>query len=114
MSRKQSVKCYRCGRRKHLKRYCRARLRVPRKSTKQRLHRYLKGAGTRGKGFAGENKVTSEVKIRNFIRGSSSTVPGKINGTPAAIIIDTSAEVSIVRKGFVRAEDVDLYPKRSD
>ena len=111
MSRKQSVECYRCGRQGHLKRDCRARLPVPRKSTKQRPHRYLKGAGTLGNGFAGEHTVAREVKIRSFTRGSGSTIPGKIYENPAAITIDTGAEVSIVRKGLVRAEDVEPIPE---
>ena len=55
--------------------------------------------------------VTSEVKIRSFTRGSGSTIPGKIYENPAAITIDTGAEVSIVRKGLVRAEDVEPIPE---
>ena len=51
------------------------------------------------------------MKIRSFTRGSGTTIPGKINGTPAAIIIDTGAEVSIVRKGLVRTEDVETIPE---
>ena len=64
-----------------------------------------------GNGFTGENKAASEVKIRSFTRGSGSTVPGKIYENPAAITIDTGAEVSIVRKGLVRAEDVEPIPE---
>ena len=56
--------------------------------------------------LAGVNKAPKEVKIGSFIRGSSPTIPGKINGTPAAITIDTGAEVSIIRRGLVRAKDL--------
>ncbi|KAJ3643387.1 hypothetical protein Zmor_026101 [Zophobas morio] len=62
------------------------------KSTKQRPPRYLKGAGTLENGFAGENKATSEMKIRSFT-------------------IETGAAVSIVRKGLARAEDVEPIPE---
>ena len=62
------------------------------KSTKQRPPRYLKGAGIRENGFTGENKAASKVKIRSFT-------------------IDTGAAVSIVRKGLVRAEDVEPIPE---
>ena len=55
----------------------------------------------------GNEFAASEVKIRSFTRGSGSTIPGKIYENPAAITIDTGAEVSIVRKGLVRAEDVE-------
>ncbi|KAJ3664941.1 hypothetical protein Zmor_000472 [Zophobas morio] len=68
-----------------------------------------KGAGTLRNGFAGENKAASEVKIRSFTRGS--TIAGKIYENPAAINIYTVAKVSIVRKGFVRAEDVEPIPE---
>ena len=47
------------------------------------------------------------MKIRSFTRGSGSTIPGRIYENPAAITIDTGAEVSIVRKGLVRAENVE-------
>ena len=47
------------------------------------------------------------MKIRSFTRGCGLTVPGKIYQNPAAIIIDTGTEVSIVHKGIVRAEDVE-------
>ena len=84
---------------------------VPRRTTQQKSHQYVKRASTLGNVFVGENKATSEVKIRSFTRGSGSTIPGKINGTPAAIIIDTGAEVSIVRKGLVRIEGVETIPE---
>ena len=109
MSRKQSVECYMCGL-VELKRDCRARLPVPRKTTKQRPHRYRKGAGTLGNGFSGKNKTASEVKIRGFTRGSGSTIPGKIYENSAAITIDTDAEV-FVRKGLTRAKDVEPIPE---
>ena len=51
------------------------------------------------------------MKIRSFTRGSGSTIPDKIYGNPAALTIDTSAEVSIVRKWLVRAEDVEPIPE---
>ncbi|KAJ3650007.1 hypothetical protein Zmor_021720 [Zophobas morio] len=57
--------------------------------------------------LASENKADREVKIRSLTRGSGSSIPGKIYENPAAITIDTGAEVSIVRKGCVRAEDVE-------
>ena len=57
--------------------------------------------------FFGENKAASEVKIRSFTRGSGSTISGKIYENSSAIIIDTGAEVSTVRKGLVRVEDVE-------
>ena len=81
------------------------------KSTKQKPHRYLKGASTLGNGFAGENKAASEVKIRSFMRGSGSTIPGKINENAAANVIYTGAEVSIVRRGVMRPEDVETTPE---
>ena len=44
-------------------------------------------------GLAGENKVPREVKVGNFIRGSSPTIPGKIEDkTPAVTTIDTGAD----------------------
>ena len=49
--------------------------------------------------------------VRIFTRGSGSTTPGKIYENPAAITIDTGAEVSVVRKGLVRAEDVQTIPE---
>ena len=70
-----------------------------------------KRASTLGNGFAGENKAASEVKIRSFTRGSGSTIPGKIYENPAAITINTGAEVPIVRKGLVRAEDLAAIPE---
>ena len=112
VSRKQSVEYYRCGRQRHLKRDCRARSPVPGRSTQQRPYRYLKGASTLGNGFTDdENKATSEVKIRSFTRGRGSTISGKIYENLAAITINTGAEVSIVRKGLVRAEDVEPTPE---
>ena len=57
-----------------------------------------KRTNTLGNVFAGENTAASEVKIRSFTRGSGSTIPGKIYENPAAITIDTGAEVLIVRK----------------
>ena len=110
MPRKINLACYRCGRQRHLKRDCRARS-LLRRSTQQGSHRDVEGASTLGNGFAGENMVASEVKIRSFTRGSGSTIPGKIYENPAAITIDTGAEVSIVRKGLVRAEDVEPIPE---
>ena len=56
--------------------------------------------------LAGKNKAPKEVKIGSFTKGCSPTIPGKINGTPAAITIDTGAEVSIIRRGLVRAKDL--------
>ncbi|KAJ3658600.1 hypothetical protein Zmor_010330 [Zophobas morio] len=64
-----------------------------------------------GSVFVGENKVISEVKIRSFTRGSGSTTSEKIYANPAAVTIDTGAEVLIVRKGLVRAEDVEVIPE---
>ena len=61
--------------------------------------------------FADENKAACELKIRSFNRGCGSPIPKKINGTPSAMIIDTGAEVSIVRRGLVRAEDVEAVPE---
>ncbi|KAJ3651553.1 hypothetical protein Zmor_017585 [Zophobas morio] len=52
----------------------------------------LKTASTLRDVLAGVNKAPKEVKIASFVRGSSPTIPGKINGTPAAITIDTGAE----------------------
>ena len=54
----------------------------------------LKTASTLGDVLAGVNKAPKEVKIGSFIRGSSPTIPGKINGTPTAITIDAGAEDS--------------------
>ena len=105
------MECYRDGRQAHLKRNCHARSPVPRKSIQQKSHRDVKGASTLGNGFTGENKTASEVKIRNFPRGSGSTIPGKIYQNPTAITFDTGAEVSIVRKGLVRAEEVETIPE---
>ena len=56
--------------------------------------RKLKTVSTLGDVLAGVNKALREVQIRNFIRGSSPTIMGKINGNPAAITIDTGAENS--------------------
>ncbi|KAJ3652222.1 hypothetical protein Zmor_018205 [Zophobas morio] len=111
ISRKQSMECYRDGRQGRLKRDCRARLPAPRRNTQRRSHRDVKGAITLGNGFTGENKATSEVKIRSFTKDNGSTVSGKIYENPAAITIDTGAEVSIVRNGLVRAEDVEVIPE---
>ena len=46
------------------------------------------------------------MKIGSFIRGSSLTIPGKINGTSAVITIDAGVGVSIIRPGLVRAKDL--------
>ena len=54
---------------------------------------------------------TRDISNVIVVRGSGSTIPGKINETPAAIIIDTGAEVSIVGRGLVRAEDVETIPE---
>ena len=51
------------------------------------------------------------MKIRSFTRGSNSTIPKKIYENTAAMTIDTSAEVSVVRKGLVRTEDVAAIPE---
>ena len=59
VSRKQSIECYRDRRQGRLKRDCRARLPAPRRSTKQRSHRDVKGPSTLGNGFTGENKTAS-------------------------------------------------------
>ena len=72
----------------------------------------LKTPSTLGDVLAGVNKAPKEVKIESFIRGSSPTIPGKINGTPAAITIDSGAEVSIIRRGLVRAEDLATSSER--
>ncbi|KAJ3666890.1 hypothetical protein Zmor_002315 [Zophobas morio] len=44
--------------------------------------------------------------LRIFTRDNNSTIPGKVNGTPTTITIDTNGEVSTVRRGFVGAEDL--------
>ncbi|KAJ3648816.1 hypothetical protein Zmor_020589 [Zophobas morio] len=92
VSRKQSMEYYRDGRQGRLKRDFRARLPAPRRSTQQRSHRDVKGAGTLGNVFNDENKAASEVKIRSFTRGSGSTVPGKIYENPAAITIELNCK----------------------
>ena len=52
-----------------------------------------------------------EVKIGSFTKGSSPTIPGKINGNCVAITIDTGAEVSILRRGLLRAKDLGTVRK---
>ena len=68
--------------------------------------RKLKTTSTLGDVLADKNKDPREVKIGSSIRGSSPTILGKINGTPVAVTIDTGAEVSIIRRGLVRAKDL--------
>ena len=77
---------------------------VSRRSAQQRSYRDAKGTSTLEDVIVGENKAASKVKIRSLTKGSASTILGKINENPAAIIIDTGAEVSIVRRELVRAE----------
>ena len=93
VARKQSMARCRNGCQGHLKRDCGTGLTISRKSTQQRSHRDVKGAGVLRNGFTGENKAASKVKIRSFTSGSSTTIPGKIYENPAAITIDTGAEV---------------------
>ncbi|KAJ3646623.1 hypothetical protein Zmor_024202 [Zophobas morio] len=45
--------------------------------------------------FGGVNKAPKEVKIGSFTRDSSLTIPGKINGTSAAITIDTGVRYQL-------------------
>ena len=59
----------------------------------------------------GKNKVPREVKIGSFTKGSSSTIPGKVNGNWVAIRIDTGAEVSVLRRGLLRAKDLRTIPE---
>ena len=61
--------------------------------------------------LAGKNKAPREVKIGSFTKGSSPTIPGKINGNCVAITIDTGAEVSILRRGLLRAKDLRTIPE---
>ncbi|KAJ3643353.1 hypothetical protein Zmor_026070 [Zophobas morio] len=72
--------------------------------------RKLKTASTFGDLLAGKNKVPREVKIGSLTKGSSPTIPGNIDENCVTITIDTGAEVSILRRGFLRAKDLRTIP----